>query len=737
MPPSGGTFLADFASDSGSDGEAEQPSPFTKPYSSSVSQTSDGIHPAFRKSTESTASETHNTNSSVKEPSLDITPEVRLPESRDLNTIEENEVAEVPPLSPIVDKTSNRNPDSPTLGPGLGMGGLVRAHLRASVASSIYPSSPAFPPPRSAIEDSPPRPPSSGPRMSNGYEGRVHSNPWEYDDLDNAYGPEPEQPTSTYVHPDITNMSMRAKQMREQAAALRGPENGDANEGPAHNGNGIPPPPPEPTWQDELRPGHHRGGSSETQAEREELANELAERRRKVQEKLKNFAESESRPSSPTFGHRFGIGGDGNNNHSSPSKSGNAFAMLRHKTPKPGKYDAHPSKAMKMLGMENPAHRAGSPSQMHSDHWRDEEHRMPSHHFGRGSRPSSPAPRHHQNWHRQRQDSSPPQSAQDERPPSRFAAQSGRETPRGRSSSDASLKSKGMPRYRDDLGPVGEQREDHHNFPLREAAPRRDPSGSLPSSARPSIETTDRNHIDTPPSATSSRFRSNSRTAGAPGPGYFDYDAPNSIQTSHAGFVGMSPRPSPMAPYSANATPPLFETSPTSSAITSPPITPQLAHAASNQPTQSLGTHRRTVDKSQISEPKFLSSTNNTPTVGLPPGASLSNGAPPPTPPVPPMNPRRKRGTTTQTILGALKVTDRDRGETPPPMPASAASAEERSMFSDDEKRPRTRQRLRKISSEGGNLNAKARQHLWNSNSGSTPALPQMPNKAPIEGGMF
>ncbi|KAL2363632.1 hypothetical protein RJZ56_003413 [Blastomyces dermatitidis] len=168
---------------------------------------------------------------------------------------------------------------------------------------------------------------------------------------------------------------------------------------------------------------------------------------------------------------------------------------------------------------------------------------------------------------------------------------------------------------------------------------------------------------------------------------------------------------------------------------------------SSSQRNQGLGgAHKRVIDKSKISEPTFLSSTSNVPTVGLPPGASLTNGS---TPPIPPMNPRRRRQTTTQTFINAFKSSDRyDQPSMPGSNPTGLMDEQlhqqqyhqhhshnnHQSIFSEEEKRPRPRQKLRKISSEGGNLNAKARQQLMNN---SSPALPQLPKKLPMEGGMF
>ncbi|KAE8158762.1 hypothetical protein BDV40DRAFT_291523 [Aspergillus tamarii] len=283
---------------------------------------------------------------------------------------------------------------------------------------------------------------------------------------------------------------------------------------------------------------------------------------------------------------------------------------------------------------------------------------------------------------------------------------------RDRSTSDASGRSKSRTRReRDDLGTLEE------SDPYEQSAfPDFDQRGltSVASSARPSVEVNDAFMYDRCSSAASGSF----------------VERPLHPPALNPQMIGAPPRPSPIAPYSANATPPLYDISPD-------PL-PQRA------PGHNGGLQKRPVDKYQISEPTFVSTTSNVPTVGLPPGASLTNGMT--TPPVPPMNPRRRRQTTTQTILGAIRG---DKYESqyapsqyapsiaPSTAPSTANSVvEEYSTFSDEgERRPRTRSRLRKTSSEGGDMNAKARHQLM---TGPPPAMPAYPPpQAPMEGGMF
>ncbi|KMU76092.1 hypothetical protein CISG_05350 [Coccidioides immitis RMSCC 3703] len=726
-----GTFLANFSeSEAGSDAEAE-----VCPKSNVVSSAPklDGTHASLRSSTASSDSAMYSQPSR----SYSTQSELKRSESRDLKTINEIETAD-PSLSLGGGEEVKKSRDSPTLGPSEtgGLSGLIRMHLRHdSDKSSIFPPpSPGLPP--SSFDNHRAHNPSLQAARESSHSASIHSNPWELDDWGKpSQTPERSNhsPPRLSQHPDqqpsqqqggFSMMSLRAKQMLDQANALsnQGHSPDPVIKGTGHRSSG-----PQASWQEELHQGHRRGGSSETQMEREELAHELAERRRRVQEKLKSFVETEgSRSTSPTSGGFRDIG---------PAKPGNAFAMMKNKSSRTnGMHDVPHPKPLKVLGMESTAHNASAPNLVSKgEPWPDEEERM-LRDYGRQPRNSSPhiGPRHSRP--RQPQAQPPFRESQDE---SRNTFRDGPSAPwrhprdvRDRSTSDASGRSKSRPRYREDLDNFGRGVDSpQHRSAGEENKPYRGPP-SGPSSTRPSAEN-ERLPSDRSGSSMGGRLRSNSRPVP---PSFPDARIPHPVQTGQALGIGSSPRPSPVTPYSANATPPLYETSP-----------PNISMAASNaygggsapnqnaQWNQSLGAHKRVIDKSQISEPKFVSSTSNVPTVGLPPGASLSNGSS--TPPVPPMNPRRRRPTATQTILGAFKgSSDRLDGST---MPGSSSKfPEEQSTFSDEDKRSRPRQRLRKISSEGGNLNAKARQQAMMAKS---PAMPQVPAQVggPMEGGMF
>jgi hypothetical protein len=73
--------------------------------------------------------------------------------------------------------------------------------------------------------------------------------------------------------------------------------------------------------------------------------------------------------------------------------------------------------------------------------------------------------------------------------------------------------------------------------------------------------------------------------------------------------------------------------------------------------------------------------------------------------------------------------------------PPTVTPTEDRTTFSDDgESKPKSRQRLRKTSSEGGNLNARARQAIFAAPSPAMPEPSPISADAPaksVEGGMF
>lgn len=640
-----------------------------------ASQEEMDIHPALRSHTPSkpVTPEPHDNPNPL--------PEVRFSDLRDLKPIAENEVAEEADAQN--DDTAPQEPDSPTLGPsGLGLSGLVRTHLRRDSDKSIHLPSPGLPPKTS--DESPPEPQSV------------------------AEGASPDRTISA---PSADNDHERQVPSEQAPSEPR-----TSSSSSSRNST------------------HRRNPSTETQREREEFANELAERRRRVQEKLQGFAD-DSRP-----GSRAGSPLPGRQTPDPTPKPGNAFALLKNRSGKHSlfqKSSAFGNSSTPSLALDQ------------NDPWREEDERVPFPSLGSNQLDySSPNVVAERPSVRSRVAAFTRSNSRDgSRESSRSRGTSphsmtGFRARRDRSRSDASIRSKS--RKRDDLETVdeGSVTSSHDTFQLPSTCYDPHANASAESSARPSTEASD-SPYDRCSSVASGTQRSGSRSGT---PSYFDLPPPpQNLPPPPAAMIGTSPRPSPIAPpYSANATPPLYEITPDP---TSPPA-PTFAAAASHVVPQRAPGHtvlpKRPVNKTLISEPTLVSSTSNVPTIGLPPGASLNNGMQ--TPPVPPMNPRRRRQTTTQTILGAFKGDKHDSQASSTdhtPSGSGRGTPDERSAFDDEfERLPLSRSRLRKTSSEGGSLNAKSRQEILSA--GPPPPLPYPPPQHPppgipanMDGGMF
>ncbi|OAP60106.1 hypothetical protein AYL99_05108 [Fonsecaea erecta] len=167
-----------------------------------------------------------------------------------------------------------------------------------------------------------------------------------------------------------------------------------------------------------------------------------------------------------------------------------------------------------------------------------------------------------------------------------------------------------------------------------------------------------------------------------------------------------------------------------------------------------IGSRKKSVTKGMISEPTFISSTSSVPLVGLPNGPRPTQIA---SPPIPSMNPRRRGNT----------MTERPDGYPSPRMPASQMpampdspgrgaglpmSSSQRAYLDQQQQAqhkppPRQRNRLRKISSEGGSMAARARNQAMMAEFGHerlrSPAMPVFPNRSATslsihqDGGMF
>ena len=541
--------------------------------------------------------------------------------------------------TPVEIKRSNIAALSPLLSPdahssaatsGAGLSGLVKQHLRNdSGASSVY-GQPSPIQSRFMVEEM-----RRGAQRSSKMTNRSaysHESPWDGEEWDGGYLGETDsaKPSSSHRSQGSENrsLSMHSRRHPSQDKIPGGEEIGSGSSSARTT-----------------RIAHSRGPSTETQKERAEFANELAERRKKVQDNLKG---QHTEPS-------------GAQSKESPAKPAGTLGILKNKTSQssvPSGQDSS-SKAMRMLGINgNDVKSEQSERRAEQDKMKEEEERM-LRSIARGAKSpqairslqQGPAGGHVGQHHQQQRPSSPHVS-----PPS----------------SGGSDGSGSRPRHRNGRTPQTSQYSVNDPLP----PPPQHPIPAIPTKASkaPSAE-----RMMPEPQRTSPTRR--------PSP---PHDADNRhmhpLQTSALSPVtANSPRPSPMTPFSANSTPSLVADSPgnTSSALTSPVSATSRAgvQTFSRAPTH----HKRWVNKADISEPTFVSCTSSITTVNLPPGASLSNGVPEAAPPVPPINPLRRRLPTTQAMLTAFGRTPK----TGQPA-ATAATGGEFSRFSDHEREERS-----------------------------------------------
>jgi hypothetical protein len=589
--------------------------------------------------------------------------------------------------------------DSPTLGPDNGgLSGLIRQHLRnVSNVSSNYGefdgalvSPPATTPAGLALRTQDiglqPRQPGSE-NVTPAPSTYSHSNPWDLDDMDNPYRDERRSYRS--VSP-IDNLKVKVDE------------------------SNLTPDSTDPAFQWDLTPKrtHERVASNETEADHEAFQRDLAQRQRVIQENLRARAEGRSTSPAPASGGGLKT----------------ALNMLRAKSSRESfaTVDRHPDLPIRVprkLTLGTGSRNASSTSLVGLSTNDQSRPEMPA----LKQKPSRVLQQSEQDAHREHESRqrSGTDSSRTGRPMGRSPPTSVPSSMRDRSSSGTSNgRSRSRPgEYRDDLDQA-----------MTEGTRSAYPSNTLPSmpgyvahptpplpAERPSLDSQGR-----------MRSRSNSKTTAA---NYFESKHLQPIQTGpgsgsasprlglpkYSPGIPISPRPSPggynsnlpspMPPFSASHTPPV-----------SNPTTPNTAAFNPNtvQPRQGM-LRKKSVAKSEISEPVLLSMTSQIDTVNLPAGASLKNGIEYDAPPVPPINPMRKRfgfgrsGT-------AESVNPYDPAIQPGFDAPRAPQAEPTRTNSSDAlpgaQQPRTR--LRKTSSEGKSLRGQAQPQ-----SGPSPALPQ------------
>ncbi|KAF2724508.1 hypothetical protein K431DRAFT_145540 [Polychaeton citri CBS 116435] len=404
-------------------------------------------------------------------------------------------------------------------------------------------------------------------------------------------------------------------------------------------------------WQSELRKQtHNRDASNATQVERDAFANELAQRQKAIQERLAGVVETNSREASPA-----------------PAPSGNsgglkALGMLRSKSSRESVANRPETsaKAMKMLGI------TGAPStrDLHSQYDNragyslDYPARPREDSTSRSSPFATPNLQEHEisrerELSRARGESSGSRGEwQQPASGSGSPANAARNRTRSRSNS-AATSAYGRSRsrtgtYRDDLQKAMAEGTGTSAYGLPDFIPQ-----ELTPRPSPDIMQEQFQNV---------RARSNSRQAqnqvqqsgyfdsknlqhlstgqsGAPSPGAGS--SPNAYTSSNISGFGASPSTMAPAYVPSSTTPPLSGSStPINHARTFSPTGNAIATKSSSQRLR-----KKTISKSDISEPTLIASTSTIDTVDLPEGASLKNGMEEAeAPPIPPINPKR-RGT--------------------------------------------------------------------------------------------
>ena len=485
--------------------------------------------------------------------------------------------------------------DGQSLGLPNGLSGLVKSHLRnASDQSSIYPE------PSPGLFGKFPNEKSVENRASSVYQsGTFFDN-----DVEDAKSPEPRASqdsrySETAVPPPL---ALNAQRILHQATAFKneapkayevlgndkaqrilGKEAPRANHTRTESQELK-----QPSWEQQVKARHARGGSTETQKEREALANELASRSRKIQDNLKNIVEVDSRSGSPHPTNR-------NSPDDGSARTPAPFAILKSKGSKGSLGSDKAPKAMKMLGL------GSSNSQSIPENAKSHQAIHPAHrqqgppHALSGRRPSA--------------------EASGSRPSSRRANEAGSEVTSPRSHLDFASRLRNSP---PNNRPVVPSYSDTHS--VVSSASAQTPSLAAPSpSPRPSPVISTRSAPTAPYNQQQQLPPASEHDSSPPAP---PHNQPIPLPYQH---------PTMINPPSQSHT-----------------------HSRHHHQPAPLSYRKASINKYDISEPTFLSTTCGVTTVDLPPGASLSNGMEPP-PPIPPFNPKRKRTRTLLDKLGRLE----------------------------------------------------------------------------------
>ncbi|KAH8707096.1 hypothetical protein GQ44DRAFT_628903 [Phaeosphaeriaceae sp. PMI808] len=601
--------------------------------------------------------------------------------------------------SPQPDLSSSANGldvDSPTLGPDNGgLSGLIRQHLRnVSNVSSNYGeqghalmSPPATTPAGLALrtQDIGLHPRQVGSEnVTPAPSTYSHSNPWDLDDIDNPYRDE-----NRSLNSISRSRSPSDGQKTKAQYSVTTPELAD----------GV------IKWDLTPKRSHERAASNETEADHEAFQRDLAQRQRVIQENLR--ARAEGLAAGPAPGSSGGLK--------------TALNMLRAKSSRDSfvTVDRHPDMPTRLprkLALGANSRNASSTSLVG----------LPE---ADQSRPDLPALRAKPSRILQQSEQDAHRESETRQRSGTDGSRSGRPTGRSPSlaSSTRQRSGSGTTSGRSRSRP-GEYRDDHEQTMMDGSRNGyvANPTPPLPAD-RPSLDSQGR-----------MRSRSNSRTAAAnyfeskhlqpiqtgtvPGNASprlpvpkFSPGIPSSPRPSPGGYSGALPSPmpplSPMPPYSASHTPPVSNPSTPSAAAFNP---------STAQPLIRQGMLRKkSIAKSDISEPVFVSTTSVIDTVSLPPGASLQNGVEYSAPPVPPINPMRKRfGFGRQENHNPYDPAIQTGLDVPRAPYAEPIRTNSSDALGSQASQPRSR--LRKTSSEGKSLRGQAQRQPTVS-----PALPQ------------
>ena len=384
---------------------------------------------------------------------------------------------------------------------------------------------------------------------------------------------------------------------------------------------------------------HKRDASAETQQERDDFANELAERRKKVEEKLKSIAEVNDSA-------RWSL-------ESQQSRSANAFSVMKNRTGIGPVLSRQGSQKSVRPGMET---RNVSTPIIPSSRRPTEEDPMP---VGLGKHSNTSAPHI------------------DTRP---------RAMTHHDGTADSVERKTSQSRPRNYSNPKPTAISDHHakerdngavalGFP-DDVKGERGIRSRTPVQTAPLAETADKPRSSSPAPVKTLNF---SRT-----PAFSD-----PVRSRPMKPIA---RPPPISPMQANAP---FDSR---GRILSPPLSSanSLSKGTTSPPRGSGHPPKRVVNKSQISGPTFVHSTSEVASLSVDIPGAFPNGV---VPPIPPMNPRRRHQGPGHNIFGHFK-SDRSESRQHNHQLSNGDYVDDTSFSADEGRKSKMSKALRKISSE-------------------------------------